>query len=227
VFHNLIALLWYKMSITPEDPQYREFQRTRKSLIERLNDWEDQKSWDDFYRTYWRLIYSVAIKSGLRNEEAFDAVQETIIAIAKQQKEGKYDSKQGSFKAWLMNLTRWRIADQFRKRKKDKDVIELVDYEDDSGASPIDKVEDLDGPLLERIWESEWKKSLTDRGIDRVKEKVSPRQYQIFDCYVVQGWEAEKVRDELGVSVAQVYLAKHRVGSILKKEIQKLEKELF
>ena len=80
---------------------------------------------------------------------------------------------------------------------------------------------------LERIWESEWKKSLTDRGIDKVKEKVSPRQYQIFDCYVVQGWEAEKVRDELGVSIAQVYLAKHRVGSILKKEIQKLEKELF
>ena len=149
MFHNLIALLWYKMSITPEDPQYKEFQRTRKSLIERLNDWEDQKSWDDFYRTYWRLIYSVAIKSGLRNEEAFDAVQETIIAIAKQQKEGKYDPKQGSFKAWLMNLTRWRIADQFRKRKKDKDVIELVDYEDDSAGSPIDKVEDLDGPLLE------------------------------------------------------------------------------
>ena len=56
---------------------------------------------------------------------------------------------------------------------------------------------------------------------------MSPRQYQIFDCYVVQGWEAEKVRDELGVSIAQVYLAKHRVGSILKKEIQKLEKELF
>ena len=58
------------MSIKPEDPKYKEFQRTRKSLIERLNDWEDQKSWDDFYRTYWRLIYGVAMKSGLRNEEA-------------------------------------------------------------------------------------------------------------------------------------------------------------
>ena len=97
MFHSVIALLCYKMSITSEDPQYKEFQRTRKSLIERLNDWEDQKSWDDFYRTYWRLIYSVAIKSGLKNEEAFDAVQETVIAIAKQQKEGKYDPKQGSF----------------------------------------------------------------------------------------------------------------------------------
>ena len=47
------------MSITPEDPQYKEFQRTRKSLIERLGDWEDQKSWDDFYNRaydkYWKL----------------------------------------------------------------------------------------------------------------------------------------------------------------------------
>ena len=50
---------------------------------------------------------------------------------------------------------------------------------------------------------------------------------QIFDCYVFQGWSADKVRKELGVSIAQVYLAKHRVGSILKKEIQKLEKQLF
>ena len=147
------------MSITPEDPKYKEFQRTRKSLIERLNDWEDQKSWDDFYRTYWRLIYGVAIKSGLKNEEAFDAVQETVIAIAKQQKEGKYDPNQGSFKAWLMNLTRWRIADQFRKRKKDKDVVELIDYENDSGVSPIEKIEDLEGPLLEKVWDSEGKKS--------------------------------------------------------------------
>ena len=66
-----------------------------------LHNWEDQKSWDEFYQTYWRLIYSVALKAGLRSEEAFDAVQETILCIAKQQKEGKYDPAQGSFKAWL------------------------------------------------------------------------------------------------------------------------------
>ena len=80
------------MSVSAKEPNFNEaYERTRKSLIERLNDWEDQKSWDDFYKTYWRLIYSVAVKSGLKNEEAFDAVQETIICIAKQQKEGKYD----------------------------------------------------------------------------------------------------------------------------------------
>jgi len=94
------------------------YQKTRKSLIARLDNWEDQKTWDEFYQTYWRLIYSVALKSGLRNEEAFDAVQETILSIAKQSKKKLYDPEQGSFKTWLMNMTRWRINDQFRKRRR-------------------------------------------------------------------------------------------------------------
>ena len=46
------------------------YAKTRKSLIARLDNWEDQKTWDEFYQTYWRLIYSVAIKAGLRPEEA-------------------------------------------------------------------------------------------------------------------------------------------------------------
>ena len=69
------------------------WEKTRKSLIERLGNWEDQKSWDEFYRTYWRLIYGVGLKSGLRPEEALDVVQETILAIAKQSKEHRYDPK--------------------------------------------------------------------------------------------------------------------------------------
>ena len=101
------------------------YEKTRKSLIARLDNWEDQRTWDDFYKTYWRLIYSVALKSGLRSEEAFDAVQETILSIAKQSKKNLYDPNQGSFKTWLMNMTRWRINDQFRKRKKDLSLIHI------------------------------------------------------------------------------------------------------
>ena len=95
------------------------YEKTRKSLIARLENWEDQKTWDEFYQTYWRLIYSVGLKAGLRSEEAFDVVQETILSIAKQSKKRLYDPEQGSFKTWLMNMTRWRINDQFRKRKKE------------------------------------------------------------------------------------------------------------
>src|SRR6188768_4080138 len=88
---------------------------TRRSLLSRLRDCEDQAGWREFFDTYWRLIYNVARKSGLTDSEAQDVVQETVLTIAKSI--GKYDRKAGSFKGWLLNTTRWRIADQFRKRQ--------------------------------------------------------------------------------------------------------------
>jgi hypothetical protein len=53
---------------------------TRSSLIQRLRDWEDHGSWQDFFDTYWKLIYAVAIKSGLSEAEARDVVQETVVS---------------------------------------------------------------------------------------------------------------------------------------------------
>ncbi len=200
------------------------YQKTRKSLIERLGNWEDQKSWDEFYRTYWRLIYSVALKAGLRSEEAFDAVQEVIVVVAKQTQKGQYDPKQGSFKSWLMQQTRWRINDQFRRRAKDTAMRK--DMDDERSTATMDQFEDTEGNHLERVWDIEWKKHIVDKAIARVKSQVTPKQFQIFDCYVVKDWGVRKTMNELGVSVAQVYLAKHRVGGLLKQEITSIENSL-
>src|SRR5210317_1164166 len=130
------------------------YAKTRKSLIARLENWEDQRTWDEFYQTYWRLIYSVAIKSGLRQDEAFDCVQETILSIAKQSKKNLYDPEQGSFKTWLMNMTRWRINDQFRKRKKDTAMMG-GEWENDRKTAVIDRVEDPGADVLSRLWDVE------------------------------------------------------------------------
>ncbi len=200
------------------------YAKTRKSLIARLDNWEDQKTWDEFYQTYWRLIYSVAIKAGLRPEEAFDCVQETILSIAKQSKKKLYDPEQGSFKTWLMNMTRWRINDQFRKRKKDT-AMTGGEWDDERKTAVIDRIEDPNGDVLSRLWDVEWKKNVADAALARVKAQVSPKQYQIFDFYVIRQWDAQKVQEKLNVSMAQVYLAKHRVGAVLKKELAKLEDE--
>src|SRR5437762_6958342 len=91
---------------------------TRRSLLVRLKNWDDQESWKDFFDTYWRLIYNVATKAGLSDAEAQEVVQETVIAVARKIGEFKADPAHGSLSAWLMQLTRWRIADQWRKRAR-------------------------------------------------------------------------------------------------------------
>lgn len=219
--------------IVMEKPDVKEkFAATRMSLIERLADWEDQRTWDEFYQTYWRLIFSVSTKSGLSHDEAFDVVQETVLSVAKQWKKGqKYDPAKGSFKTWLMNITRWRIADQFRKKQRNPAAM------NQSGGTPgadgdtrntatIERLAGDDGEdILEKMWENEWRMNLSDVAIDRVKKLVSPKQFQIFHAYVIKDWDVAKVKEELGVSPSQVYLAKHRVGGLIKKEIDILKKE--
>lgn len=202
--------------------QYAE--HTRKSLIARLENWEDQRTWDEFYRTYWRLIYSVALKAGLREDEAWDVVQETILSIAKQSRKNIYKPEQGSSKLWLWNMTRWRINDQFRKRKKDTAMLMNPDAPG-TLEHPIDKIPDEGKNNFDQVWEREWQNNLLQAALERVKAKVSPKQFQIFDYYVLREWDAAKVRRQLGVTIAQVYLAKHRVGSALKKELQFLQSQ--
>src|SRR5512134_273675 len=90
---------------------------TRRSLLDRLRNWEDQSSWREFFNTYWKFIYGVAIRSGLSDQEAEDVVQETVLSVAKKMPEFVYDPARCSFKGWLMHVTRLRIMDQLRRRQ--------------------------------------------------------------------------------------------------------------
>jgi RNA polymerase sigma-70 factor (ECF subfamily) len=195
---------------------------TRRSLVERLANWDDQRRWQEFFDTYWKLIYSAARKSGLTDTEAQEVVQETVIIVAKSIDKLKYDPAIGSFKGWLLQITRWRIADQFRKREPGN--AKPPRSEDDRATATIERVPDSRVVDLDAVWEAEWKENLFQAAITRVKKKMEPRQFQIFDCYVRKEWPAQKVAERLGVNVGQVYLARHRVGALLKKEIKMLEK---
>jgi len=194
---------------------------TRKSLVEKLVNWEDQRNWQDFFETYWRLIYGVARKAGLTDSESQDVVQETILTVAKNIT--KYEREAGSFRGWLLHITRWRIADQFRKRSPETLQHHRPRGGTTRGTATIDRLPDSFD--VQATWDDEWQKHILQAGMDRIKRKVDPRHYQIFDCLVIKQWSASKVATALQVSLAQVYLVKHRLSSQLKKEVALLEKQ--
>ena len=169
------------------------------------------------------MIYSVAMKAGLTETEAQDVVQETVITVAKRVEGLKYDPAQGSFKGWLLHITRWRIMDQFRKREPGdagRNASAPTRRRGRRRSSGWPTRRDL---TWKREWDNEWKENVMAAAVARVKRKVDGKQYQIFDCYVMKEWPVKKVAKELGVSVAQVYLAKHRVTALLKKELRNVE----
>ncbi|MEO8425866.1 MAG: sigma-70 family RNA polymerase sigma factor [Verrucomicrobiota bacterium] len=197
--------------------------RTRSSLPERLKNWQDQEMWQYFADTYGKMIYGVAIKAGLSDAEAKDVVQETSIAVSKNI--GSYDRKKGPFKNWLFNNVRWRINDQFRKRKGEAGASRP--RSPTSTRTPT--VERIPNPKddLEAVWDHEFDKNLSDTALERVKRQVNAKQYQIFDLYVIKEWPAQKVASTLDVNIGRVFLAKHRISALFKKELRLLEKSFF
>src|SRR6266704_889378 len=91
---------------------------TRPSLLQRLKSGDDPQSWQEFYKTYGGLIRFFAEKAGLTADEAEEGVQETAIGVARRLPEFIYDPKVCRFKTRLLNLVRWRIRDQVRRRPK-------------------------------------------------------------------------------------------------------------
>ncbi|HEX5221767.1 MAG TPA: sigma-70 family RNA polymerase sigma factor [Verrucomicrobiae bacterium] len=197
---------------------------TRQSLLGRLSNWSDQESWRVFFDTYWKLIYGAATRAGLTDAESQDVVQETVISVMKGMPNFKYDATKGSFKGWLLRLTSWRITDQLRKRQRrieDRDRLRDPSTETKS----IEQVADPVGVRLEATWDEEWEKNLLDAAMERVKKKVDPQHYQVFDLYAIKQWPVAKVAKTMKINSGKVYLIKHRVSRLIKKEITYLREE--
>jgi RNA polymerase sigma factor (sigma-70 family) len=203
----------------------RESLPTRRSLLERIKAWEDHAGWQEFFDTYWGLIYGVARQAGLNDAEAQDVVQETIVSVAKNINDFDYDPGRGSFKNWLLQQTRWRIQGHFRKRQYQRDGQQFPREE------PLDTtvLEQQPAPLeidLDAAWDTEWERNLLDVALQNIKARVTPRQYQLFSLHVLNELPARLVAKRVGAKLPEVYFAKYRIRALLKKEIRRLKKTL-
>jgi RNA polymerase sigma-70 factor (ECF subfamily) len=190
--------------------------KTRRSLLSRLRNLDDHESWRDFFELYWRMLYRVARRAGLGEADAEDVVQETVVAVARQMPRFRYDAARGSFKGWLFRIVGRRVTDHLRRVYREPPRAETVfDTPADEGtAEPSDPVEA--GDAMGLAWEQEWEQAVFEAAVARVREQTNPKHFQVFDCCVRLGWPAAKVAATLGLSAAQVYLARHRVSRAVK-----------
>jgi len=151
--------------------------------VESVERPRDQQSWREFFDLYWRLIYGVATKSGLADAEAQDAVQETIISVARSMPDFEAEPQAGSFRGFLLTITRRRIADQFRKRPPGQKAS-VRRSDETARTSTLERIADPASLDLDAVWNQEWEKNLMDAAMERVKRQVALKQVQIL-CLVV------------------------------------------
>ncbi len=199
---------------------------TRQSLLTRLRDWQDQEGWREFFDSYWRLIYNFARKSGLNDADAQEVVQSTFIYLSRRMPNFHYDRARGSFRSWLCVVTRSRISVYRRGEKADEKVNrEPLPGDEKEDMALVEEIPDLAADALDRIWQQEWEQNLLKSAFRRVRSKVTSQQLLIFRTASTGELSAGQVGKKLGVSLAQVYLARHRVGRLLKAEVERLRRE--
>jgi RNA polymerase sigma-70 factor (ECF subfamily) len=189
---------------------------TRASLLSRLKRLDDSESWQVCYDTYWKLIFNAARRAGLTETEAEDVVQETLLSVARGIQNFNYDKTRGSFKGWLIKTTAWRIQDQLRKRVPGR--LEFV-AELQEDIHPIIENE------VKNVWDTEWDNNIISAATERVKRRISPKHFQIFDLAVLRGWSTARISAELNISSSCVYITKHRVNICFKAELATLRRK--
>lgn len=200
-------------------------EKTRQSLIGKLQNWDNQAAWNDFYNTYSRLIYYACRKANLRDHEAQDCMQFVLLKMANQSKKESYDPEKGSFRSWLMRLTSWTISDMIRKRNQDESRI-LQPFADDAGEeSIIDQQEDTKARSFEQIWNEEWQSHIILLALERVKSDIKSIYYQIYINSVFEGLSTSDLVSKWNKPAAYIYLAIYRCKKALIVEIAKIKKE--
>ncbi|HTD65749.1 MAG TPA: sigma-70 family RNA polymerase sigma factor [Candidatus Limnocylindria bacterium] len=195
---------------------------TRASLLARVRDWNDDASWREFFETYWRLIYSLAIKTGLSESEAEEVAQATMISVADAIRDFKYNRETGSFKQWLCGQAKWKIHDHLRRNRREQKVF-LQNHQTltATGTGTVSSFPEAANDYAAYV-ESDWHEALRQTALTRVKTLVKPKHFQIFDLYALKQWPLRRISRTLGVSIPQVYLIKSRVARLLRKQTRDL-----
>ena len=200
--------------------------RTHPSLLEGIKNPENRSRWEKFAGKYTKVIEGCGRRAALRDDEIKNLVQVVLIEVSAKIGEFSYDRSKGTFKGWLKKLAARRAIDQIRKRVRVEEYKIHRGPDESEGTGTIERQADLDQSDLERAIDEEWVRALHDNTLNAVREQVGPEQFELYDAYVLQDWPVDKVQKVFGVNANQVYLARTRVGKVVKEEGLRIAAEM-
>ena len=193
---------------------------TRVTLLARIKDGADTKAWGEFVHLYGPVVYGFARKRGLQDADAADLMQEVLRSVARNADKMEYDPKRGTFRGWLYTVTRNKIYNFLSSRKNRPRGAGDSGTQDRVESIPARESQDSDPD-----WDIEYQRRLSAKAMERVKHEFHENTWQAFWGTAVEGRPANEVGAELKMSSGAVYVAKSRVLSRLREEVQRLQAE--
>jgi RNA polymerase sigma-70 factor (ECF subfamily) len=189
---------------------------TSLSLLDRLRLQPDQESWQRLVELYTPLIQGWLRRNGVAPADADDLTQEVMTVVVREIPNFKHDQKPGAFRSWLRTITANRLRVLWRSRQTRPVAAGGSDF-----LKMLDELEDPDSDMS-RLWDQQHDQHVARRVMDLVKPQFEPATWQAFRRVVLDGVKASVAAAELNISVNAVLLAKSRILSRLRQEMQGL-----
>ena len=191
-------------------PHSRMAWLTTATVLQNLRDFGNRAAWDSFAERFRQPVISFAKSMGLRQQDAEDVAQETLLAFAEAYRRGQYDPAKGRLSRFLFGIA-YRQALRARR----------VGAQGGGGGGAehvrVAPVETTfwshlpDEQAASGIWDTEWERAVLENCLQQVRAEFEPQTYQAFELTVREGQSPDKAAEALGIGVKSVYNAKHRI----------------
>ncbi len=194
--------------------------RTRETLLARLHDRGDARSWEEFARIYQPYVFAVVRNMNVAHHDCEDLTQEVLCKAWEILPTFEYHQEKGSFRGWFARITRNVVLNFVTKGKRRRELLE-----DKRLDLPAGSTEAISLPEVEKIAEEEWRVYLGRMAWDNVNPGLNEVTRNVFEG-VIAGKEIERIAADLGVAENTVYRYRKNVQNLLYREIRRLEAEL-
>jgi RNA polymerase sigma-70 factor (ECF subfamily) len=185
---------------------------TSRGLLERARG-HDPAAWERMVVLYAPLVLYWCRQWGLREDDAADVFQDVFQSVAAHLATFRRDTPGGTFRGWLRTVTRNKVNDAFRRRRREPPGVGGSEAQARLTQLPEPVVPDEDGSADRAV------SALLRRGLELIQGEFEPRTWQAFWLTAVEGRAPKDVADELGMSGGAVRVAKSRVLHRLRAEL--------
>ena len=188
---------------------------TRQSLLLRAQTGEED-AWKDLTDLYRPLIIGWLNRQGVPAVDLEDLSQDVLLSVVKHLPGFEHSGQRGAFRSWLRTIVCSRTTDYWRSAGASTPAG------GGSGATAaLEQIADPDSDLNRR-WDEEHDRYVLGCLLDLVEEEFEPATLRAFRRLALDGAGGAEVAEELGLSVAAVYVAKSRVLQRIRQEAEGL-----
>jgi RNA polymerase sigma-70 factor (ECF subfamily) len=189
--------------------------QTRQSWFLRAQTGEE-KAWKDLTELYRPLIVGWLNRQGVPAGDLEDLSQDILVSVVKHLPGFQHSGRRGAFRSWLRTIVCNRTTDYWRASDAGTQAS--------GGSSATVALQQLADPLsdLNRQWDEEHDRYVLSCLLDLVDEEFEPTTLSAFRRLALDGVSGAEAAQELGMSVAAVYVAKSRVLQRIRQEAEGL-----